>query len=199
MKTLVKKIAHMLLGEYSAYYIYTCGAAQSSTPPSTNSQYQVTVIDESTLARDKDPFVREQSGYAGWGAYAYACIHEERITGICFYWAGERYLQRNFWPLAEGEAKLVQIVVHPDMRGRGLGSLLVSASFHDMVQKGYTRAYARIWHSNTPSLRAFERAGWTKIALVFEINPLRRRKPFRLTFAANRSRNHATSKLAKSV
>lgn len=189
MKTFAKKLAQLLLGEYAAYYIYTCGAAQSLTSPSsTNTQYRVTSIDESTLACNDDPLIREQSGYAGSGAHAYACLDNGRIVGVCFYWFGDRYLKRNFWPLAEGEAKLVQIIVHPERRGCGLGTLLVTASFQDMVRKGYRQVYARIWHSNTPSLRAFERAGWTRVALVIETNPLRRRKPFRLKLTLNNAR-----------
>ena len=192
MKTFIKKLAHALLGEYSAYYIYTCTAAQSFTAPSSaNSQYRVTLIDESTLTCNNDPLIRKQAGYAGSGSHAYACIENGRIVGVCFYWFGDRYLKRNFWPLAEGEAKHVQIIIHPDIRGCGLGTLLVRSSFQDMVRKGYRSAYARIWHSNTPSLRAFERAGWIRIALVIETNPLRRRKPLRFKLKVNTHRSNS--------
>lgn len=190
MKTFVKKLAHMLLDEYSAYYIYTLSTGQTLSPsPSTHRQLRVELVDESDVAGSADPLIREQSGYAGSGSYAYACFDKERIVGICFYWFGDRYLQRNFWPLREGEAKLVQIIVHPEMRGRGVATLLIAASFQDMIQKGYNTAYARIWHSNTPSLRAFERAGWTRIALAVEVNPFRRKRPSRLNFTFKKTRN----------
>lgn len=190
MKTLVKKLAHMLLGEYSAYYIYTLSTRQTSfSSPPTHTQYRVELVDESTVACNADPLIREQSGYAGSGSHAYACFDNERIVGICFYWFGNRYLKRNFWPLAEWEAKLVQIIVHPEMRGRGVATLLIASSFQDMVHKGYNKVYARIWHSNTPSLRAFERAGWTRIALVVEINPLRRKRAIRLNFTFKSARD----------
>lgn len=180
MKTLVKKLARWLLGEYSPYYIY----AHALAPAAHSSQdagavFQVRLVDETALSTSSDALIRAQTGYAGEGSHAYAAYDGERIVGVCFYWFGERYRTRNFWPLADGEAKLVQIVVVPDARGRGIASRLIKASSPDLMQQGFRRAYARIWHSNTPSVRAFERAGWTRIAFVFECYPFGRRQAWR--------------------
>jgi RimJ/RimL family protein N-acetyltransferase len=49
-----------------------------------------------------------------------------------------------------------------------------------MSQKGYRRLYARIWHSNHPSIATFEKAGWAYIALVIEVFPLGLKSPWRL-------------------
>lgn len=144
--------------------------------------YRVAEVDEAAIKLSPDALIREQAGYAGPGSYAYGCFDGERIVGLCFYWFGERYRKRNFWPLADREAKLVQIVSHPEFRGRGVATMLIMHSSQDLIDKGFRRTYARIWHSNTPSIRAFERAGWNRIALVLEINPLRRRRPIRLRF-----------------
>lgn len=180
MKTHVKKLARWLLGEYSPYYIY----AHALTPTAHSSHdsgavIHVRPIDEAALSASADALIRAQTGYAGEGSHAYAAYDDERIVGVCFYWFGERYRTRNFWPLAVGEAKLVQIVVLPDARGRGIAPRLIQVSSQDLIQKGFRRAYARIWHSNTPSVRAFERAGWTRIAFVFECYPFGRRQPLR--------------------
>lgn len=185
MKALIKQWAHVLLGDYSPYYIYARSAAEGvpSLPISTT-DYRVESVDETALKNSADALIREQAGYAGTGSHAYAVFEGERIVAVCLYWFGTRYLTRNFWPLVEGEAKLVQIVVHPDMRGRGIAPRLITASSQALFQQGYTRVYARIWHSNTPSLRAFERAGWTRIAFVLEINPFRRRRPIRIRLPA---------------
>ena len=185
MKDFAKKLAHIILGEYSAYHVYA-RSNEGSTPPqlSTASPFRVTEVDESAIKLSPDALIREQAGYAGPGSLAYACFDGDRIVGLCFYWFGERYLKRNFWPLAEGEAKLVQIVSLPEIRGRGVATTLIKSSFQDMSEKGFSRSYARIWHSNTPSIRAFERAGWMRIALVLEINPLRRSQPIRMRFNA---------------
>ena len=52
------------------------------------------------------------------------------------------------------------------------------------MQKSFSQVYARIWHSHKASLRAFQKAGWTRVAIVIEINPLRRQTPIRLRFGS---------------
>lgn len=194
MKDFAKKLAHIILGEYSAYYVYARSNESTSPPqPSAASPFRVAEVDESAIKLSPDALIREQVGYAGTGSHAYACFDGDRIVGLCFYWFGERYLKRNFWPLAEGEAKLVQIVSLPAIRGRGVATTLIKSSFQDMSKKGFSRSYARIWHSNTPSIRAFERAGWMRIALVLEINPLRRMRPIRMRLGMLVSARHRTT------
>jgi RimJ/RimL family protein N-acetyltransferase len=51
-----------------------------------------------------------------------------------------------------------------------------------MREDGFTRLFARIWHSNEPSRRAFRRAGWQPVGWYLEANPLRRAQPWRLAF-----------------
>lgn len=179
MKEPAKKLARMLLGEYSAYFVYAQPARSDLTG---RPGLSVAAVDQIAIRSSIDPLMSEQAGYAGADAQAYACFDQGRMVGVCFYWFGARYRQRNFWPLSDGEAKLVQIVSLPDMRGRGVATTLIAASCRDMLQKGFSRLYARIWHSNVPSLCAFERAGWTRVAFVAEINPLRRSQPVRLCF-----------------
>ena len=181
MYKLVKTLARTLLGEYSAYYIYSSAPLAKQLVRSGDiSALTVALVDKDTIASSKDPLIREQAVYACLGSYAYACFNQDRIVGVCFYWFGDRYRQRNFWPLADGEAKLVQIISLPDMRGRGVATMLIERSYHDMAEKGFKKAYARIWHSNTPSVRAFERTGWKRISLVIEVNPFRRSRPVRI-------------------
>ena len=187
MKSLLKRVAGALLGDYAPYQIYAIEAAPAAAdPPRAGGGLVVREVDAAAIGASPDALVREQAGYAGEGARAYACLRDGRIVGVCFYWFGERYLKRNFWPLAEGEAKLVQIVVLPELRGQGIAAALVGGSARDMLGRGFGRAYARIWHSNTPSLRAFERAGWKRIAFMLEINPLRSKRPLRLRFGPGR-------------
>jgi RimJ/RimL family protein N-acetyltransferase len=81
----------------------------------------------------------------------------------------------------------VQIVTIPEMRGFGVASHLLAYAARDMFRIGFHCVYARIWHSNTPSLRAFQRAGWGRVATVIEVNPLRRKTPLRITW---RKRGH---------
>lgn len=181
IKNLLKTLTQILLGDYSAYFIYSC--SNKDTWPdlsNTTTQFRVLLVDEATIKASPDPLIEKQAGYAGDGSYSYACYDGDRIVGVCFYWFGSRYMKRNFWPLLDGEAKLVQIIVQPSMRSRGIATSLIASSFQDMMHKDFSRVYARIWHSNDPSLRAFERAGWKKIGLIIEINPFRRARPIRI-------------------
>lgn len=181
MKSLAKKLARAVLGDYSIYDVYARSpSANAQAGFAASNDVVVRPVDEPALRAQNDPSLREQSGYAGAGSLAYAAYVGDRMLGVCFYWFGDRYRTRNFWPLQADEAKLVQIWVHPDARGRGVATRLIAKSFEAVVEHGFRRSYARIWHSNTPSLKAFERAGWTRIARVVEVNPLRRKRPFRL-------------------
>ena len=186
MKEMLKKLARLLVGEYAIYQIYTLaleGCAQ--TKPGQLTTYRIAPVDASAIKASPDALIREQVGYTGPGSHSYACFDGDRIVGVCFYWFGSRYLTRNFWPLAEGEVKLVQIVSLPEMRGCGVATTLITWSCLDLVKKGFIRAYARIWHTNTPSLRAFKSSGWRQIALVIEIRPFRQTRPIRLRFNSN--------------
>jgi RimJ/RimL family protein N-acetyltransferase len=181
LKALLKRLARLLLGEYSVYVVLQRHAVQAPAPlPPQADGYRVSLVDRATIEASADAVIREQAGYAGDGALAYACWAEQRIVGLCFYWHGQRYLQRNFWPLQPGEAKLVQIITVADMRGRKVAPTLIVRSCADLMQQGFRTAYARVWHSNTPSLQAFAVAGWTRRALVIDIHPFGKVQPIRL-------------------
>lgn len=180
---LARRFARSLLGDYAAYYVYASPANSDARRTfGGQSGMQVQAIDQGVRFPTSETLVQDQAQYFGPGSYAYACLLDGRIAGVCIYWYGERYLKRNFWPLEAHEAKLVQIISSPEMRGRGVATALIAGSCADLLGKGFQRAYARVWHSNLPSRRAFERAGWTRKALVVEINPLRRQRPYRLRF-----------------
>lgn len=48
-----------------------------------------------------------------------------------------------------------------------------------MMERGFDGLYARVWHSDEPSLRAFAGAQWTRCASVIDVNPFRRARPLR--------------------
>lgn len=106
------------------------------------------------------------SAYAGPGAHGFAIRLDGRLASHCWFWHGERYRSRNYWPLAEDEAKLIGLATEPAFRGQGLAPRLVALASAEMGRRGFRRLYARIWHSNTASRRAFAKAGWRQHALV---------------------------------
>lgn len=170
--TLVKRVAQALAGDYSIYRIYASRVTEVSVPIS-KAGTSLTVVKSSADVVGAQPssLINEQAGYGGTGTDVFICRNSEKIVGVCCYWSGDRYRERNFWPLKKDEAKLVQIVVEPDQHGAGVAPTLITQSCNEMLRAGISRCYARIWHSNTPSIRAFEKAGWGHIATVIEVLP----------------------------
>jgi len=181
VKPLLKKLLRTLIGEYSYYYIYAnTPSATDVTEENSKGSLRFGPVDQACISNSPDELIQAQANYAGSGCFAYACYQQQRIVALCFYWYGERYLSRNFWPLEANQAKLVQIICLPEMRGQGIASRLIIASSQQLQAQGFTRLYARIWHSNTPSLNAFIKAQWKPIARVISCNPLRLKKAMRL-------------------
>lgn len=170
----------LLLGNYEIYYIYRSSESlyeEESTPAGA-----IKRISKNDMTDGLSKPLLESVGYFGKDTVAYGFFIDNVLKSICFYWFGERYQTRAFWPLQRGEAKLVHIVTETTVRGKGIASHMITQSTRDMLNQGFTRLYARIWHSNTPSIRAFEKAGWARIALVIRVNPFRRSLPIRFTF-----------------
>lgn len=177
----MKQLLQLLLGDYSFYHIYSRAIANGEAQAPAVEGLRFARVDRAQTVVSPDTLIREQESYFGADTYAYACLEGERIVALCFFWYGDRYRTRNFWPLAEQEAKLVQIVTLPEQRGKGIASALILYACGDMRHQGFLRLYARIWHSNGSSLRAFQRAGWSHIATVIEVFPFRRKRPLRFT------------------
>lgn len=176
LKRLLKPLARLAFGDYGIYHIYKSQVPERDPSPGA----AVEEADAARVRSSDDELVSAQSGYAGHESRCFVRVEADRLLAVCFYWYGERYRERGFWPIGEGEAKLVQIVTAPQARARGVARELIAESTRRMLHAGFHTLYARVWHSNTPSIRAFEGAGWVRIATVVEVNPLRRRHPWRV-------------------
>ncbi len=182
MKESAKKVIRLILGEYSIYRIYAFSGPVGPDWAPIRPGFRFARLDEPTIANSTDTLIVDQRWWHGDDADAFGCFEESRPVAACFYWHGDRYRARGFWPLEASEAKLVQIVTVPDRRGLGLATDLIRYSAHEMLGERFHTLYARIWHSNTPSINAFRRAGWRHVATVTEVNPLRLSGPVRMTF-----------------
>jgi len=180
-KELLKRLLRLTAGPYSIYRIFEspqpdgapspgASPADLATPP--EECLSISESDGDDLANSESELFRSQAWYGGNEALVFVCRAGPRIVGACIYWYGLRYQTRNFWPLKAGEVKLVQVVVDPEYRGRGIAASLICTSWAALRRKGFTRGYARIWRSNDPSLRAFRKARWREIATVVEMFPL---------------------------
>jgi len=173
MNAVLRGLAKLVLGDYEIYRIYRrdLRTETRATPAPGVALRPIGSTDE--ITGSPDPDLQRQSIYAGPGAQGFGAWIEGNLAGVCWYWETGRYRRdRNFWPLEDGDVKLVQIAVGAAYQGRGVGQALMAHSEHEMALQGSRRAYARIWHSNTPSIRLFERAGWRPIAQVTILKPL---------------------------
>jgi GNAT superfamily N-acetyltransferase len=177
----IKRLSRFFLRDYSIYRIY--GHECAGKTNSADIGFVLEPVEEIAIVESEDEMIAQQAWYCGEYSQAYACKTGSRIVGLCFFWYGKRYSTRNFWPLKEDEAKLVQLVVLPSMRGQGIARQLIEFGTEDMSRLGFRYAYARIWWSNGPSLRAFQRAGWRHVATIIDILLPYRMKPFRLKLA----------------
>ena len=118
----LRRFAKVVLGNYSAYFIYRSPPADSISEQIVSQNAKVRRVSLDELANCEHASIRDEVHYAGSQSDAFAFIENGSILGLCFYWHGDRYKQRNFWPLQDNEAKLVQIMTLPAARGRGAAS-----------------------------------------------------------------------------
>ncbi len=181
--SLARRLAHWLAGEYALYRIFAIETASAPEVETPAGMRWIALDDANPLTAANDPELAALAGYAGDDATGCALLHAGVPVTACWFWHGERYRRRrNFWPLAAGEAKLVQITTAQDWRGRGLAPLLLGIAVREMARRGFVRLYARVWHSNTPSVQAFRKAGWREVAFVAELHPFGRRRPLRFVW-----------------
>jgi GNAT superfamily N-acetyltransferase len=176
MRATITKAARLILGEYAVYRVW---ATDRPSKQKTDSSLNVRRVVPADLdAADTDQVLREAAWYFGSECDAFGCFDKNRLVGLACYWHGQRYRSRHSWPIEHGAAKLVHIVTVPSERGKGVATLLIAESTSSMLQEGFCTLYARIWHSNIPSLSAFARAGWWPCGWLLQANFLRRQLPW---------------------
>jgi ribosomal protein S18 acetylase RimI-like enzyme len=155
MRDWLRRLARAVLGDYSVYKLYRM------PPQADAATSDVRPVDAATLAGHPAPELRELVEYAGEGARGFGAWTEEGELGAaCWFWTGPRLRRRGWGELPPGSTELVQINTAPEFRGRGLAVALIRTGGAAMRAAGCRRVFARVWHSNRASLRAFEKAGW---------------------------------------
>ena len=163
------ELAKKLLGEYVIFRIYRLDLT-ALVPAGESCDGFSEIVQEHT----QEPSRR--NGYGGYQSHGFRFVENGCVLATCWFWYGERYRERNFWPLKEGEAKLVRIETAPQARGRNIAPRLIRYASLQMAERGFRTLYARVWHSYQPSRRAFYKAGWSLDAFVVEYDLLGRRR-----------------------
>lgn len=182
MRDWARRLARWLFGDYQIYRIYEYDLADLGDVETSSllpEEYRCGPVSTEDVRAAADEGVRSRAFYGGDGALAFAVYRGGEIVCLQWYWFGDRYRRRNFWPLKDGEAKSVELYTVPAQRGQGLATVLKIYSAREMKKRGFHRLFSRIWHSHTASCRVSEKAGWRNIAVVAECNPLAMKKKLR--------------------
>lgn len=181
----IKRALVAVFGDYAIWRIYRCDLADHR-PADLSSflekGYQFREVSRAEIEASGNAEIRARAFYAGDGAHIFAACHQGEIVCLECFWHGERYRQRNFWPLEEGQAKAVEIYTAPAWRGKGLATALKAYTDGWMKEHGFRHLFSRVWFSNKSSCRMSEKAGWKNIAVVAEFTPLRLNRTVRLVY-----------------
>jgi ribosomal protein S18 acetylase RimI-like enzyme len=171
----LKAFATSVLGQYEIYRVLELNPDQRAEESSVrdNRTHLRPLYDLAQLSGAPAPEIQALARYSTDDAKCFVAEdqHSGEVVAACWFWFGTAYVRRNFWPLRQDEAKLVQITVAHAHRNRGVGQQLLHHASGSMFSAGFRRLYARVWHSHSASLAAFRKTGWREIALVVTAQP----------------------------
>ena len=169
---------------YSCYKIFALDLRGPLVPPKPLPGYRCAPITQADVANAGEPLIRAEAWYGEGNAIGFGVYRGAELVCLQWIWHGKDYHEkRNFWPLAQGEAKSVQLVTVPAEHNKGLATLVKLFSAGELSREGFRKLYSRIWWSNKASMRVSEKAGWHHIATVYELQ-LGAAKPLRMVLGA---------------
>jgi RimJ/RimL family protein N-acetyltransferase len=121
---------------------------------------ELTPADLAQIKHAADPRLQTRTAEPGPYIRRYGAFLGGTLVGVCTFQFGEEY--RGYYTLAPHEAELTDIYTAAASRGKGVAVALIQYGADSMWRIGFRRLYAKVWHSNHPSTKAFLRAGWTK-------------------------------------
>jgi hypothetical protein len=113
--------------------------------------------------------IRSSLSYSNAGLQGYVLVHQGVPVCVTHFADTEQYDRASTWPLKANEVALMDIATEEFARGKSYASALIGGTTERYTAKGTHRLIAFIWWSNTPSKRAFAKAGWRKIGLSIEV------------------------------
>jgi ribosomal protein S18 acetylase RimI-like enzyme len=116
------------------------------------------------LLRRSLPCGPEVRRFGAWVDGALVCV--------CTFDFGEHYRRsRGFYHLGRNEAELADVFTSSAYRGRGIAGTLIRVSTERMHEDGFETVFAKVWHSNIASSRAFHAAGWKYFCFFIRLYP----------------------------
>jgi ribosomal protein S18 acetylase RimI-like enzyme len=191
MKAQLRRLAQALFKEYQLNRIYYLDMSEQppSAPMNPAEGVTIRVIDSpEQIAAATDQRIREHAWYAGAQALGYGIWESGELVCMCWFWlAGHSAMPGRFPAVGEKEAVMVDLLTTPSCRGKGYAVAITRFAMHDLFSRGYLKLWTWIWHSNTPSIRVFTKAGWTYSHFLAEIKlpGFHKSIPFRLPAFGN--------------
>ncbi len=171
LKSFAKTALQKLFQDYRINWIYASYKACDVIPTITQSttlsvitRDHLRVLKQSTTAK-----MRNSAGYSEAGLDGYVLIENDTPVCVAHFSDPIRYDRFGTWKLQSGEMALMDIATEEVARGKGHAVNLIiqtSSIYHAL---GKNRVIAFIWWSNTPSVRAFTKAGWQRIGFSTEV------------------------------
>lgn len=167
-KTLAKRLVGLCVSEYRINWIY---AARVIPRPGDDGPVleSETAAHRAALCSSSTAKMRNSQRYAKAGLAGLVLVEAGRPVSIAHFAETSQYNRASTWPLRNNEVALMDIATEADARGRGLAPNLIRAATRRYLTEGRGRMIAFIWWSNTPSLRAFKKAGWKRIGFSMEL------------------------------
>lgn len=172
MKKLIRWVLHVFFKDYQFNRIYFIDLPSSDAQLSNQMLGRETISlieSQDQFASSPDERIREHAWYFDKFACVYGTYIGNELVCICSFWiSGHPSMPRRFSTLIKNEAVMVDLLTAPDYRGKGYALAITRFAENDLFLKGYNKLWTWVWHSNTPSIRVFGKAGWNYSHLLLE-------------------------------
>lgn len=173
MKELAKKVMRGLFTDYQINRIYFVDLPSSDAPVSgqlSDIETIRVIASRDAFAASPDARIRDHAWYLDEHAHAYGLYVGERLVCVCCFWlATHPKMPGKFPALRQDEAVMLDLLTAAECRGKGYALAIARYAAYDLGLKGHPRLWTWVWHSNAPSIRVFEKAGWSYSHLLLEL------------------------------
>lgn len=176
LKNIFKAILQKIFSEYRINFVYDNSNFDTNLI-ALNAGDVFQIIDNDHLAAMESSStskVRGNATYGRAGMLGFAILHDGIPFCVAHFSTPEQYDRPGTWPLFPGELALMDIATEEAERGHGLAAQLISQATAALNSERPIRIIAFIWWNNTPSIRAFSKAGWRRIGMSTEFRLFRR-------------------------
>ena len=172
MKAFVKAFARAIIAEYQLIRIYFVDTKVREVNPREWIRLASVAGEELVMREAEDSDLRNHAWYAGQHSKGFGLWEGGKLVCLCWIWTyNHPALPKRFARIGADEAVLVDIITATSVRGKGYAPMLLRHAETEMRKRGYRRLWAWIWHSNTPSIRSFEKENWIYSHVLIEVKP----------------------------